>query len=73
MLEIVDCEKRSLIEVYLGLSEESAGLFFNLLQDKYCTPDFPENMKKIYNEMLRTALQEHLIPDIKKEIKEELI
>lgn len=73
MLDIVQNEKRNLIKVTIDISKESMAHFFNNLQEKYNPPDYPENQKKIYNEMLRILLEEHLIPEMRKEIKEELI
>ena len=72
MLDILQNEKRGYITVRVEIREEQLNQFFRNLQEKYSPAEYPVKLKTFYDEMLRSLLQDFLMPDVQKEVKEEL-
>ena len=72
MFDILHNEKRGYITVRMKISNDEIDQFINSLKNRYSPAEYPADLKAFYNKMLRSMLHSFLLPEIQKDVKEEL-
>ena len=73
ILDVIQNEKRGFITLNIDISTDSLEEFLRNLIEKYIPADYPENLRVLYKEMLKILLSSFLVPEMKSEMKEELV
>ena len=71
-LDILQNEKSGLIKYEFEFDPESLGGYLQNLGELYTPIEYQDNLKKIYSNLFKILFSDVLIPEIKKEIHDEL-